>query len=247
MKTALSILASILCTAAMAPAAVVTFTGGTVHYDSHSRFTGSFDPETGQPIMEPVAAGSAITDGTQTYGAVDFYTEAGFIFDYVGGTGGSIGNYYNNGNDVIHAHWGGGPCPLCGGQGEMTGIEIRKDGGGTFEFNYFVLTSNTLQPGGEPTGLEDVHVQAWLNGVQVGSDVILPPEQWGFPALDIFFGTDFDLVDKIVITSTHTSFSCFGMDSFYIDEAAPIPEPSAGALLMLGIGGLIALRRTRRS
>jgi hypothetical protein len=129
----------------------------------------------------------------------------------------------------------------------MTSIEISKDGGGTFEFNYFVLTSNTLTPGGAPTGFEDVHVQAWLNGTQVGSDVILPSEQWGFPALDVFFGTDFDNVDKVVITSSHTSFSCFGMDSFYIDQAAPVPEPTAGALLALGLGGLIAMRSTRRS
>jgi hypothetical protein len=169
---------------------------------------------------------------------VDFYTENGFVFDYIGGTGGSIGAYYGQNNDVIHAHWG---------VGEMTSIEIRKDGGGTFEFNYFVLTSNTLSPGGSPTGFEDVHVQAWLNGVQVGSDVILPSEQWGFPAVDVFFGTDFDNVDKVVITSSHTSFSCFGMDEFYIDQAAPVPEPTAGALLALGLGGLIALRRTRRA
>jgi hypothetical protein len=209
---------------ALAPAAVVTFTGGTATLTS---------------------GGTVVTDTLQNFQSVDFYTENGFVFDYIGGTGGSIGAYYGQNNDVIHAHWG---------VGEMTSIEIRKDGGGTFEFNYFVLTSNTLQPGGAPTGFEDVHVQAWLNGSIVGSDVILPGEQWGFlPApgvVDIFFGTDFDNVDKVVITSTHTSFSCFGMDSFYIDQAAPpptVPEPSSGALLALGLGGLIALRRTRRS
>ena len=220
MRHLLPILALTALITPLAPAAVVTFTGGTVTMSG--RTTGT-------------------TDGWNNFNGVDFYTEAGFIFDYIGGSGGSIGNYYGTGNDVIHAHWG---------QGEMTGIEIRKDGGGTFEFNYFVLTSNTLRPGGAPTGFEDVHVEAWLNGVQVGADVILPSEQWGFPAVDVFFGTDFDLVDKIVINSTHTSFSCFGMDSFYIDQAAPpptVPEPSSGALLALGIGGVIALHRTRRS
>jgi hypothetical protein len=217
MKKLSTILALLVFMTGLAPAAVVTFTGGTA----------------------TLADGStAVTDTVTNLNSVDFYKENGFIFDYIGGSGGSIGAYYGQNNDVIHAHWG---------VGEMTSIEISKDGGGTFEFNYFVLTSNTLSPGGAPTGFEDVHVQAWLNNVQVGLDVILPPEQWGFPAVDIFFGTDFDLVDKVVITSTHTSFSCFGMDSFYIDEAAPVPEPTAGALIALGLGGLIALRRTRRS
>jgi hypothetical protein len=217
MKNLLPIFALSVVMTQLAPAAVVTFTGGTATLAS---------------------GGTVVTDTLQNLNSVDFYTENGFVFDYIGGAGGSIGNYYSAGNDVIHAHWG---------VGEMTSIEIRKDGGGTFEFNYFVLTSNTLTPGGAPTGAEDVHVQAWFNGSMVGSDVILPSEQWGFPAVDVFFGTDFDNVDKVVITSTHTSFSCFGMDSFYIDQAAPVPEPTAGALLALGLGGLITLRRTRRA
>jgi len=224
----LPILALSVLMTPLAPAAVVTFTGGTAYGNMTV-----FDPVN----FQPNTVTSAVTDGTKSYYSVDYYKENGFVFDYVGGRGGSIGDYYGANNDVIHAHWG---------QSEMTGIEITKDGGGTFDFNYFVLTSNTLNPGGSPTGSEDVHVQAWLNGSIVGSDVILPSEQWGFPARDVFFGTVFDNVDKVVITSTHTSFSCFGMDEFYIDQSAPVPEPTAGALLALGLGGLIALRRTRR-
>ena len=100
----------------------------------------------------------------------------------------------------------------------MTSIEIRKDGGGSFNFNYFVLTSNTLAPGGSAQGTEQVFIQGFLNGTATGPQVLLAPEDWGFPASSVFTGTAFDSVDKVVITSTNGSFSCFGMDSFYIDS-----------------------------
>jgi VCBS repeat-containing protein len=167
--------------------ATVTFTGGTAFF----------------------AGGPGTTNGTDLYRDVDYYVENGFVFDYIGGSGGDVGDYYGTGNDVIHAHWG---------VGEMTSIEIRKDGGGSFNFNYFVLTSNTLAPGGSAQGTEQVFIQGFLNGTATGPQVLLAPEDWGFPASSVFTGTAFDSVDKVVITSTNGSFSCFGMDSFYIDS-----------------------------
>jgi len=147
-------------------------------------------------------------------------------------------------NDVIHGHWGVGFA-------DMTSIEITKVGGGTFDFNYFVLTSNTLNPGGPATGAEIVYAQAWLSGSQLGSDVKLPSEDWGLATTtNVFFDSTFDAVDKVVITSPMTQFACFGMDAFYIDQAAPVspvPEPSSLSLLALGLGGLVSLRRMRRS
>ena len=140
MNKIVPILATLISLTAGASAAVVTFTGGTV------TLTGG---------------GTGTTDGSANFSSVDFYTESGFKFGYLGGTGGSMGNYYGTGNDVIHAHWG---------VGEMTSIEITKLDGGTFDFNYFVLTSNTLSPGGQAIGTENVYVQAWSAGVQVGSD-----------------------------------------------------------------------------
>ena len=241
MKKFNSILVLSICLAATAPAAVVTFTGGTA-YGNFSYF----DPAT----ENLVTATSAVTDGTKTFSGVSYYIENNFKFEYIGGTGGSIGDYYSANNDVIHGHWG---------WGDMSSIEITKVGGGTFDFNYFVLTSNTLQPGGPATGAEIVYAQAWLNGSQVGSDVKLPSEAWGLgTTTDVFFDSTFDVVDKVVITSPMNQTlagtghgACFGMDAFYIDQAAPVspsvPEPSALSLLALGLGGLVSVRGFRRS
>lgn len=206
---------------------MITFSGGTVVYNEF------FDWQTNQTVP----GGTTTTTDNSIYRNVQTYVESGFVFEYVGGTGGSLGNYYGEGNAVIHAHFG---------TGEMNGIEIYKQGGGTFDFNYLLLTSNTLDPGDAATGFEDVHIRGWFNGSQVGIDVIAPPEDFNFPATAVYFGSDFDMVDRVTITSTHTSASCYGMDSFYIDQAAPaIPEPTAVSLVTLGVG-VFLLRRKRR-
>jgi hypothetical protein len=215
MKNLLPIFALSIVMTQLAPAAVVTFTGGTITKNDGS---------------------TVVTNGSFSDQDVDFYTEVGFVLDYVGAGGFSahVGNYYGTGNDVIHGHWGGG----------LTSIDIYKAGGGTFDLNYFVLTSNTRSGGGPHTGNETVTIEGFLNGASTGTAFLLPPEDWGFPAVDVFMSTNFDLVDRVKIVGSN-SF-CYGMDEFYIDQAAPVPEPTSGALLALGLGGLIALRRTRR-
>jgi hypothetical protein len=216
-KNLFPILALSVVMTSLAPAAVVTFTGGTITKNGGA---------------------TIVTSGSISEYDVDFYTESGFVLDYigVGGDGFSsfVGNYYSTGNDVIHGHWGMG----------MSSIDIYKAGGGTFDLNYFVLTSNTQSGGSPHTGNESVTIEGFLNGVSTGTAFLLPPEDWGFPAIDVFMSTNFDLVDRVKIVGSN-SF-CYGMDEFYIDQAAPVPEPTAGALLALGLGGLIALRRTRR-
>jgi hypothetical protein len=216
-KNLFPILALSVVMTSLAPAAVVTFTGGTITSNDGS---------------------TSVTNGTFVQENVNFYTESGFVLDYIGvggdGFSSSVGNYYGTGNDVIHGHWGMG----------MSSIDIYKSGGGTFDLNYFVLTSNTQEGGGPHTGAESVTIEGFLNGVSTGTAFLLPPEDWGFPAIDVFMNTNFDRVDRVKIVGSR-SF-CYGMDEFYIDQAAPVPEPTAGALLALGLGGLIALRRTRR-
>lgn len=174
-------------------AAVVTFTGGTIYRNNGS---------------------TIITTRSGSYDDVNYYQEGQFILDYIGGGGFSahVGDYYRQGNDVIHGHWG---------NSALTAIEIHKVTGGTFDFNYFVLTSNTRNGGGAATGNEVAYVQGYLNGVPTGQPVLLPPDNWGFPSQQVYFGSDFDMVDRVVVYNADSY--CFGMDEFYFDEAAPPP------------------------
>lgn len=195
MNKFLTILATVISITSGASASVVTFTGGTVTFNNGT---------------------TAVTAGNINYQDVDFYTENGFVLDYINGSGFSsnVGNYYGIGNDVIHGHWGLG----------ISSIDIYKEGGGTFDLNYFVLVDNTATGGGPATGAESVTIQGFLNGVATGSAFLLPPENWGFPAVNVFLDSSFDVVDRIKIIGSQ-SF-CFGMDEFYINQAAPVPDPS---------------------
>ena len=173
------------------PGAVVTFTGGVIYRNGGT---------------------TVVTGGNSSYDNVDYYVESGFVLDYVYKTqnsfGGHIGTYYGGTNDVIHGHWT-----------YLSAIEIHKVTGGTFDFNYFVLTSNTRNGGTSAAGNEVAYVQGYLNGVATGSPVLLPPENWGFPSQQVYFGSDFNVVDRVVIYNADSY--CFGMDEFYFDEAAP--------------------------
>jgi MYXO-CTERM domain-containing protein len=205
-------------------AVVVDFTGGTV------------------VLLDTT---TATTNNIASYGNVDYYTEGGFKMDFLPNSttpfATHVGNYYGTPfNDVIHSHWDTGDF------GEVLAVEITKIGGGTFDINYFVLTSNTDDGGFLASGNEQAFVEGFVSNVSTGPGLLLPSEDWGFPTTQVFLGPNFDNVDKVVFYVSN-KVDCFGMDDFYIDQEF-VPEPTSlmmGALLVAV--GAAARRRRRES
>jgi len=184
-------------------------------------------------------AGIQTTNNSVVWGDVDYYDEGGFRLDFIGNTGGAdafaanIGDYYGVGNDVIHGHW------ATGNYGDLTQIKVTKIDGSAFDLNYFILTSNTDTGGGPASGNERAFIHASLDGSTESFSQLLPVEDWGFPATQIFLGSEFDGIKAFWFTAEN-AVDCFGMDEFFIDEEAPprAPEPASFLLAGLGLAGL---------
>ncbi len=228
LRTIIVALGVVFATGVISSAAVIDFTGGTATL---------------------VGGGTGVTTpGNELFSPVDYYVENGFKLDFINtsGGGGYVGDYYGTDttgqyNDVIHGHW-------APNHGDLTSIEITKVGGGTFDLNYFILTSNTQVGGDGATGLERAYINAWVGGIITYSQ-LLPPESWGWfqgtnPQINL--GSQFDAVDKVSFSVTNDVY-CFGMDMFYIDEPAPnVPEPSTLIIWsLLGISA-VGLRRWQK-
>jgi len=222
-----------VCFATFATAAVITFSGGQATLDDASVVT---------------------TDDSTLYSNVDYYEEAGFVFDFIETTG-EVGNYYDmalcggaSAGAVIHWHPADGYT-----------IRIRRADDQPFDFNGLSITSNTEAGGGAATGNE-VTVATTSNG----DSVTLPPSDWGVDFLstcdpgdgviNYTFGPEFENVTYVDISSTDVF--CFGMDEFYIDEEPPYAGPTAAiptlsewgmiALsILLGISAILYIRRQR--
>lgn len=224
-KTILTLLIGALMTFS-AKAAVITFTGGTAT-DAYNN--------------------TYVTTEHGTYYNIVSYVENGFEMRYVSSSNNynaqTVGEYYGSENDVIHGHWFGG----------LESIDISNINGSTFDLNYFIITSNTSQGGGHATGNEHIYVQGYRDGVAVTAPYMLPSEDWGIGEVsNIILNSEFDNVDLFRIYGEGAF--CFGMDAFYINEAAPnvegviigqpaIPELGVTTLLPLGLAMLMLVRR----
>lgn len=162
------------------------------------------------------------------------YVESGVRVEFVGGPG-TIGDYYSAGNDVAHAHWETGPY------GTVSQVRIARVDGSAFNFDYFVLTSNSEVGGGPASGNEQVRLHASADGTTSSYSLLLPTEDWGLPGTGLYLGSEFTGV-KAVWFAAENRVGCFGMDDVYVNE---LPEPGTWALLLTGLAGMVI--RSRRA
>jgi len=191
-------------------------------------------------------SGAGVTANNTNYNDADYYVEDGVKFDFIGPAGDPfsyhVGDYYNTGNDVIHGHWAAGP------HGDMESIFVSKVDQSSFDLTYFKITSNTNIGGGSASGNEEVYINALADGTNVSYSMLLPSDDWGFAGAnpEITLGIEFSNILALSFTYGSNAVG-FGLDEFYIDEAAPspsaVPIPAAAFLFGPALLGFMGFRR----
>jgi len=226
-----------LC-AGSANAVLIDFTGGTVHFNG---------------------GGTAVTNNSTTYDNVSYYEEAGFKLEFLFNSAPSafstiVGDYYNTGNDVFHAHWAANGNQSSGPYGEVDEIRVSKINGDTFDLGGFRVSTNTAIGGGFSDGNE----LTWVNSSKGNELFSVTPDNWGLgsgtdPLISIAASnTLFDDISWFSFTNDALSSAVgLGLDNFFLDEAGDpggtdptnVPEPSIIALLGIGLAGVVVARR----
>ena len=204
--------AALMAGAVGSQAAVITFDGGTAYKNG------------GGPGI--------VTNSSSNWDDIDYYEEDGFRLDFINNTAAfaaNIGDYYGAGNAVIHGHWSSGLY------GDLTRIVVTKIDATPFDLNYFILTSNTDVGGSPASGNERAFIKN-----NNGNAILLQPEDWGFPASQVFLPSSYDGITSFEFY-VENHVDCFGMDEFYIDEPAPPPNgvPEGGSSFVLFSGAML--------
>lgn len=226
-----------------ANAALIDFTGGTVYRNDGS---------------------TAVTSGVGSFDNVSYYVEDGFKLEFLFNStptafGTHVGDYYNTGNDVFHAHWannGSGNQSFT--YGEVYEIRVSKLDGTTFDLGGFRVSTNTATGGGHSDGNE----MTWVNSSKGANLFTVDPDNWGLgsgtdPLINIApTNTYFNDITWFSFTNDALSSAVgLGLDNFFLDEPGdpggvdptnPIPTPAPLALLALGLMG-IGYTRAKKS
>jgi len=211
---------------------------------------------TGGTVVQNNGA-NGVTNQSNVFQNVSSYTEDGFLVELLFNGGfepfaSIVGDYYNTGNDVLHAHW-----DEQGGFGNVTEIRVSKLDGTNFDLGGFAVSTNTAVGGGASIGTE----LAWLNSSKADEIFEIGPDSWGLgngpdPLYNLTGNALATDISWFSFTNGIDSSSVgFGLDNFFLNEAGDpngtdptsVSEPATLALLGLGLAGLGFTRRQKKS
>ncbi len=193
------------------PETLITFTGGEGLDSSGNPYTST---------------------GTST-DQINSYLENGvqLVTDPPNASNVSLGDYYGEGNAVVHMHF----------HGQNERIIFSAESGEAFNLSDFVLTSNTQNGGGNATGNEQAYIVASEDGTNESFRYLLPSQSWGPQdgADVVTLGPEFENIRAFWFESDGNVY-CLGMDDIHLASAASPSGAGAEAIPVLPLS-LLAL------